>query len=299
MDERRSELMLGLVILLAVAIVIGGGLWLSGRHSLAYRTYQVTTEFTDVTGLVRGDPITLAGVRIGKVTDIVLHEGRARLELSIHDGVVLPANSRARIEMLDLLGEQSVVILPRDSTEPLRDGDHIASDDRPPFTETVSVATKRLTDVADLLETSMGRVLDEANARRLSGALEDAGGLLATLRYGLDDDRSALSRTITAAERVTSRLDTLTRENRPELRDGVVRLHRAALRMDSLVTTLEDATRAFTRIAGRIERGEGTLGKLVAEERAYTQLLRTIASVDSLIADIKAQPRRYFHISVF
>ena len=69
--------------------------------------------------------------------------------------------------------------------------------------------------------------------------------------------------------------------------------------LEMLTKQLSELSSTFTRIADKIERGEGTLGAVVQDEALYRDIKKTVQSLDELILDIKEHPKRYIHLELF
>ena len=70
-------------------------------------------------------------------------------------------------------------------------------------------------------------------------------------------------------------------------------------RIDTLTSLLTDTTVALAAMMERLEAGEGSAGRLMKDESLYEEAEETIVMVQDLITDIKARPKRYFHVSIF
>jgi phospholipid/cholesterol/gamma-HCH transport system substrate-binding protein len=74
---------------------------------------------------------------------------------------------------------------------------------------------------------------------------------------------------------------------------------RAAARADSALVTLQAAVARADSLMSRLDRGEGSMGKLMRDEDLYRELTGTLNETRALIGDIKADPKKYFKVSVF
>lgn len=111
-----------------VAVSAALTLWIGARIAGFERTtdrYQVTATFDDVTGLGAGDPVKLAGVRVGTVADIDLKTGRATVRFAIDRDVQLPVDTVVSVQAQDLLGQRLLRLDPGASAQMLADGDEI------------------------------------------------------------------------------------------------------------------------------------------------------------------------------
>jgi phospholipid/cholesterol/gamma-HCH transport system substrate-binding protein len=89
-----------------------------------------------------------------------------------------------------------------------------------------------------------------------------------------------------------------------ELTDLVARLNNqngtlVKLSDPTFYTRLESLTRRGEGLLRRIETGEGTIGKLVTDDELYTRADKLLMDLESLIADVKAHPTKYFRFSLF
>ena len=89
-----------------------------GNFALFRNRYPVVAVFDDVTGLLNGDPVTLAGVTVGKVTGAHVENGLAIVDLSIDSGVRLPKTTTVEIKYRNLLGLRIVSVDPGTGSAP-------------------------------------------------------------------------------------------------------------------------------------------------------------------------------------
>lgn len=129
-QTRILETVVGLFICLGVAAIFILTLRVSNMGTLAGGgTYEVTALFQDIGGLKVGAPVSMAGVRIGRVSHITFDQTRfeAKVTLSLQDKYnQIPKDSNASILTQGLLGEQYVSLTPGGSEKNLKNGDKIA-----------------------------------------------------------------------------------------------------------------------------------------------------------------------------
>ena len=132
MNSSRTEVVVGIFVL-AGLICLGylairlGKLELFGAHG-----YVVFADFVSVAGIKLGDPIEIAGVRIGKVEGIGLADDRARLTLRVNDGVKLQDDVIASVRARGLIGDKFVLVTPGASDKIIAPGGRIRETDSPP-----------------------------------------------------------------------------------------------------------------------------------------------------------------------
>jgi phospholipid/cholesterol/gamma-HCH transport system substrate-binding protein len=87
--------------------------------------YKVAASFDDVSGLLPDDNVKVAGVVIGKVTEIKVVDGRARVSMQIKNEFKLPSDSTASIRWRNLIGQRYVYLQPGRAATVLAGGDQI------------------------------------------------------------------------------------------------------------------------------------------------------------------------------
>ncbi|MEO3783662.1 MlaD family protein [Actinocorallia sp. B10E7] len=155
-------------------------------------TYEVTAVFDDVTGLLEGDKVKIAGAPVGQVGSIRVRDGRAEVELKIRAEHRVPRDSQAAIRWRDAISQRVVYLLPGTSTERLRDGDRIRR-------------TRSVVDIGDLVNRlePLTRGLD-------SGKVNE---ILMSVYLALDGNEDDIARLLTNVDKLSStiatRLETL------------------------------------------------------------------------------------------
>jgi phospholipid/cholesterol/gamma-HCH transport system substrate-binding protein len=103
--------------------------------------------------------------------------------------------------------------------------------------------------------------------------------------------------TLAALERVMQRLDTLLGASKVE-KSGA-RLDTLSANLTQLTTRLADATGSLKSVLDKMDRGEGTLGRVASDTMLYKNLNATLASLTSLLTDLRERPGRYLTVKVF
>ena len=132
MNHTRTDVLVGAFVLVGI-ICLGylairlGKIELFGAHG-----YVVFADFVSVAGIKLGDPIEIAGVRIGKVEGLTLADDRARLTLRVSDGVKLQEDVIASVRARGLIGDKFIMVTPGASDKIIAPGGKIRETDSPP-----------------------------------------------------------------------------------------------------------------------------------------------------------------------
>src|SRR5262244_2881817 len=106
------EVIVGLFVLVGIACLGYLAIKLGKLEVLGNSGYAVYADFSSVAGLKIGDPVEIAGVRIGRVEAMGLVDDRARLQLRLQDHVKLQEDAIASVRARGLIGDKFVLITP-------------------------------------------------------------------------------------------------------------------------------------------------------------------------------------------
>ena len=315
------EARVGIFVLVGLLVLTYFTFRVSKWGLIAERGYKLTVDFETAAGLEPKGDVKMAGVPIGKVEDIQLVGNRARLVLRVRPEVRIPVDSVASIQTQGLLGEKYVEILPgKDPQRMLPAGGQVTntltptnldeivrkvegiSEDVKKFTSTlaetfgteegkqalgdilrdVRTATASLRNVVEGNEERFDRIL--VNIDRLSGDLsdissankEDVRVAIANLRAFSETLKTETPQLARKLEAMSDNVSVVVGENRENLKESIQNLKTASAKLDN---TLDAAGKVITRI----ERGEGTIGKLVSDNTAYASLTDTLDGINRYV----------------
>ncbi|HEY7218486.1 MAG TPA: MlaD family protein [Candidatus Binatia bacterium] len=132
MNQSRTDIIVGVFVLVGLVCLGYLAIRLGKLEVFGAQGYVVFADFVSVAGLKLGDPVEIAGVRIGKVEGIGLAEDRARLTLRIGDGIKLQDDVIASVRARGLIGDKFVLITPGASDKIIPPGGKIRETDSPP-----------------------------------------------------------------------------------------------------------------------------------------------------------------------
>ena len=334
--KRANETLVGIVVLGAAALLVAGSIWLSQLRVGGF-DQLAEARFRTIGGIKGGSPVLLRGVRIGRVLSIALGDNNwVNVQLAIRADVRVPPRPAAISSSTTLFGDWAVDILGRenlpDDPEVRRQVDEAvaAGPERwpgatlPDIGELTSQAGRIAADIA-LIASRVEDAFDSTSAARLRGAFLDLSSLSrrmsqiatrqqeALIRIGdnLDTGTASLARTARSLERTVGRADSAT--NREQLTrilshtDSVTAdLRAVAANLRGLTGVAASQQDALARIVAntdsvmaRIERGQGTIGRLASDSTLYTESVGAVRSLREMLQDMRQNPRRYFSFSVF
>jgi phospholipid/cholesterol/gamma-HCH transport system substrate-binding protein len=291
MTTRKTEIQVGIAVVLALAILVLGIMWI-GEFRLNRRWQTYSVYFDEVGGLSPGDPVTVAGLELGKVGVIVLEDGRVRADLLIEEEVVLKQDCSVEIQSIGLMGEKFIYILPGNSEEVLPPGSVIEGEYKAGLPEVVAGIGDIMDEMKRAAEAVSSMVGAQEGTPGLGESLAKLNSLAEEVRALLRENKDDIRSTTKSMRKVSDDLSTVIGDRKDELAAGIERFSSASARLDSLTVKLQD-------IVGSVERGEGTLGMLITQRKLHDDLEAAIENLNRLIADIKEHPERYITIEIF
>jgi phospholipid/cholesterol/gamma-HCH transport system substrate-binding protein len=287
----KREIAVGALAIAGVVLFFAGTLILKGGNLGSGQSWHVI--FTEVNGLKRGSPVQISGFGVGHVTDIKLRRpGEVEVTFVLPEEMPLKSDAMIRVASVGLVGDVLLTVDPGRAPD-LLDPDKpvIGSAQGPGMTaqlESVGQEVSKVTSGAAL-------ILNEQTANEIHRSLQALERLLNT--YG-DPDRGPsaqltrtlgavqllseeLKRTVEAAstQRTLANADTLT-----------ANLARASQRADTLVSALAHTSAALDTMLARINRGEGTLGRLASDTGLYNDARATSQALTALLDEIRKNP---------
>lgn len=132
MNHSRTDVVVGLFVLVGLTCLSYLAIRLGKLEFFSAQGYVVFADFSSVAGLKPGDPVEIAGVKIGRVEGIGLAEDKARLTLRLTDGIKLQEDVIASVRARGLIGDKFVLVSPGASDKIIAPGGKIRATDSPP-----------------------------------------------------------------------------------------------------------------------------------------------------------------------
>lgn len=326
----RSEVAVGVVIITGLILIVAGTIFMRGI-GLGREERVVEARFREVGQLQTGNPVKLRGVPVGRVHDIYL-EFRGIgviVEMRIAQDVQLPEDPVVILSPESMFGDWQAEIFPRtrfpvysyaESSDPsvlpgysLPDLSRMtAVAER--IAENIAVITDRV-DIAFTEETALNIRQAVENIQsvtsQLTGLVQAQERTVDEVAAQLEATSQTLSNAAEAARRTFAQIESAIAEGElesivdniegitGELESLVVTLNQMSQDLSTAVASADTAFASLETVAGVVERGEGTLGKLLADTALYDELVLTSRLVQDLLFDFQRNPRKYINLTVF
>jgi phospholipid/cholesterol/gamma-HCH transport system substrate-binding protein len=288
MSERNPGYLAGLIVFFAMVIFFGTIIVLTGKNILIGRNYEVYFEFADISGLRNQGPVAMRGFQVGHVKDVTFGKNSVRVTADIKKKFRIPVDSKIEITTLNFIGEKAVSITPGTSEEVLKPGAVIKGVNRDIVAQTASI----LTALKNRIE---GGDLDHVLER-----VSDSVTSMLTFVKTLNDKANRLN-----IDLYNRRVEDIGQASR-ELTDFLKSTHTEA---ESFTRQTGDSLAKLNETLSQVDQTLEKLASLSAEIKLtathvnqtdlFGSLNKTIQELQSFLADIKKNPKKYIKISVF
>lgn len=304
----RKEVRIGIFAVVMIAVLYWGINFIKGTD-LVRGTHTYYALYDQVSGLQTSAPIVVQGFQVGVIKSMDFDPEKSSqitLELSVKAKFRIPRDSRARIFSDGLLGGKAIAIELGSSTSYLEQGDTLHSGIEPGLLDVAGSELEDIKQQVGVLIAQTTRALEgvntllELNTASLTTTLENVASISGTLD-------GVVARQGANVEAILRNINALT----ASLGASVPKLDRAMGNVEAMTDTLRRANLSGTiqslssslaqldvLIAG-LNRGQGTAGKLLTDQALYDSLAEASANLSALLEDLKANPKRYLHFSLF
>ncbi len=299
-----NEVKLGMSIFAAVIVFVGGIIYLRGVD-FQKREYTLTILYSNVNGLQEGNPITIAGLAVGKVEELKLIGTAIAVKVQIQNKVQFPVDSKAYIKSSSLMGGKLIAITPGIESKVLRNGDTLTGSYEADLTELTSTLAPISSNVLGILE-RVNATFDEKTRHNIQGILADVNRSSSELERIIHDEGQRLDFAIgnfaafsSNLSRFAMNLDSIALSQRTNLYTSMATIRIVTYNLQQASENLKSTTQSLDVVLNKIQKGQGTLGKLVHEERLYNDIDSLASNLNLLVKDLRENPGKYVKVSVF
>lgn len=311
------EVKIASVFVVALALFVWGFNFLAGKNIFSNQKV-IYAVYDQVNGLTEANPVVINGFKIGQVKSISFHpNGSGKMLVSIlitNNDVNIPKNSVARLFSSDIMGSRAIEIKMGKGTDYIKDGDTLKTELGATLGEEVSGQMLPIKKKFESVMLSLDSVLiiiqsvfNESTRQNLMLSFESIKMTLRNLEhttYNIDTlvttQKHKLGLIIGNVESISANI----RDNNDKITNIIDNFSTISdtLAKAKISTTINNANKAlkdFNDILGKVNRGEGSLGMLINNDSLYNNLESSSKELNQLVTDIKLNPQRYLHFSIF
>lgn len=313
-----KEFKIGIIITAAIGLFIWGFNFLKG-FNLFSNKYELYAVYPKIDGLIEANPLLINGFKVGQINKISLTqksngEYAVLVKFLLTEDVQIPKHSVAKAVSSDLLGSKAVEIIYSNETEYVQSGDTLVAETEEGLKTAVSKQlaplqkkVEGLLSSVDSVMTVVQVVLNDKTRENLSKSFESIKKAIQSLEqtaYKLDDlvasEKAKISGILTKLntlagmlEKNTGKIDNII-GNFSNLSDSLAKSD-----LKSAINEADKTLAELNKLVAQINAGQGSLGKLAKNDSLYNNLNKASDDLDKLMKDLRINPERYIHFSVF
>lgn len=294
MEKSNNELRVGMVLLAAIIVLVGGIMWAKG-FSLKVRQYDITVVFDDVQGLESGSNVLANGVQKGRVHEIYLKEGRVYVSASIDKDVKLFQDYRIIVDSPTLLAGKVLSVnpgqeLPYTNTDTVLIGSTTlgmaqAVEMFKDISTDLKLAFNNLNTVLVSLEVTIGDSMNQANIR---GTLANSADMTRLSAEWLRDNRQTLTETLNRVEETFIKAQGLLASTETQVTTSLTSF-------DSTLVQINEVTASLRQVLDGLNSGQSTAGKLLHDDELYVRINTVLAELEGLAGDVRTRGLKMRH----
>ncbi|MEP6835369.1 MAG: MlaD family protein [Gemmatimonas sp.] len=293
--KRRDEISVGALVLVTAVLLFGGTLWIA-RGGLS-RGYEMYAKFPWGAGLKVGQPVLLAGVNIGFVSDVDLDpNGTLLVKMSIKKDYKIPINTTATVAANGIFGDQLIALTPvKPTTESLPEKDTIPTGISAPGLADLMAKGDSITKNVNVLTASLrSELVDSSGIKDIRVAIKDLSKVMAQLTTVVAHQDKELTATQGQVREKIAAIDMV------KIDSTLANLRSASANADKLVKNLDSTRIAVNGLLNKVNNGDGSISMLLNDKGAmHSRINKILESLDSLVADIKKNPKKYINLRIF
>lgn len=297
------EVKTALLAITAIVILIFGYSFLRGENLLDNsRTFYAV--YDDVEGLSPSSEVTINGLKVGKITsiDFLNSTGDLVVTFTVKNDFKFSKNSIASIYGGSIIGGKSLAIIPKYDSKMgvAKTGDTLEGDKEEGIMELVN---DRLTPLqhklegtivsADSMLTAITEILDDSTRNNIRGTFKNLDATVNSFKITANELQGIVQGNSEKLDRTFTNLDEMS-GNFNKFSDTLTTMN-----IGKITNDLEKVIADFENISDKLNNGDGTAARLINDDAVYNNLDRATKQLEELLQDVKLNPKRYVHFSVF
>ena len=292
--KTRDEVLVGLVVTAAIVVAVVGSLWLA-RGGLS-KGYPLYAKFPWGAGLKQGQPVLLVGVAVGYLDEVDLHQdGTLVTTLRIQKHYPVPVTSKATVVPNGIFGDMAVALTPsKPDARSFKPGDTVPIGPSTPGIADLTLKADSVMRSVNAITSALERELvGTGGIHDLRTTIGATNRLVNDFSAIANEQSRQLTATMQAVRRATTAID-------PAKVDSTLANFRTtSANLAELSAQVKETSSKLDGILAKVDSGPGSAAKLINDPGAYNDVRGLLQRMDSLLADIKKNPKRYINVKIF
>ncbi|GAB3548047.1 MlaD family protein [Spirosoma fluminis] len=299
-----QEVKVGLLAVITLLMFYFGFNFLKGSDFFSSSTrYQVV--YDNIDGLTASNPVRINGLVVGRVKAIEIlqnQDNKLLVTLDLDKKIIVTRGSRAVLADDGLLGGKVILLTIKPGAPQLEDGGMLVAAKESGLSALIREKTLPVLNNVDSLTYQLNRVVAQFDQTgvMLNQTLRSANQGVRTLDLTIEENRAGLKATLANVSRLSASLVETEQQLKPILaKADTFADSLQGLQLKQTLATVNKTVDNLQRILADVNSGKGSLGKLTSDEQLYQNVNATTASLEKLLTDLRENPKRYVHFSLF
>lgn len=291
--KKFAEIKVGFFVLIAIIIVISSIFWAKG-FLLERNQIDLSAYFQEISGLNVGDPVSVKGVKKGKVTSIDLYGDSVKVDFTLDESVKLKRDYKIEIAILELMGGKQLFISPGKNSAEIDYSKPLSGSNSADLTSFIKSILELSKDVKVLIKDfsktneNLNDVLVNINdivgdgqmKRDLKSTLSNVEITSRNLNALVSENRLSLRNITSKVDYTIDNVNEVMDETSPEFQETLKEMHVLTTKVDTLISNLN-------LIVSDIHNQKSSVGKFMYDEEFYENINKTLLEIERLTKKIR------------
>ena len=299
---KTVEIKIAVVVIAGLFLLVWGINFLQGVD-IFKKQYKYYVEFERTDGLLASHSVVINGMIVGIVDNIELMAEKGNkvlVTIKVDKGVNIPTNSVVSIYSPSPLSSPQVNMVFGDAREYFKEGDTITGTASSGMLDGLGDLVQDLRQVATSLDTIASSLKVTIQTGVIDSVLDNIASLSHRIDVILAHNASKVDDIVSDVHGLTSTIH----QNDEKINSMISNLDRISeeLAGEKVQQGINDAVSAIAKLdtmLANINQGNGTLGQIMVNDSLYHNLKNSLNSLDLLLTDLKANPKKYINVTVF
>ena len=283
------EVKIGIVVIVALGMLYFGLNYLKGINIFQPTTYFYA-QYERVDGIVPTTPVMINGYQVGHVSEIIFDytkEAPITLQITVDNKLVVPKGTIAEVYDTGLMGDKAIQLRLGYSDQLMQPGDTLRTGIQNGLMAAVTDAlVEPVKAMMPQLDSTLKAINQTVNSERIENIIADLEASMANIKSMSATLKNNVPGTLAKVDTIAT--------NFAAVSDEI-----AAVQWDSTLNNIEALIANLEYVSNQFKSTDNSLGALLNDKDLYQNLDSTIQSANALLIDLKENPKRYVHFSVF
>lgn len=299
-----QEVKVGLLAVITLLMLFFGFNFLKGSDFFSSNN-KYTIIYDNIDGLTASNPVQINGLTVGQIKDIKILQDQGNkllVTIEVKNGIRVTQGSRAVLADDGLLGGKLIRLGIKLGAPDLENGGRLIAAKETGLSALIKEKTIPVLENVDSLTYQLNKVVGQFDQTGvvLNQTLRSANAGVRTLDLAVNENRAGLRATLDNVNRLSSSLVETEKQLKPILaKADTFADSLQGLQLKQTLGSVNKTVDNLQQILGAINKGQGSLGKLASDEALYRNVNATTASLEKLLTDLRENPKRYVHFSLF